>query len=137
MKGLISVLFVSSLIIFASCGKDKTTPDVKKLIIGKWKLTKFKQDNQPWKDSTGTFYNFNNDTSVNTKVFTFSCDRGYILNESLEGIKGVQMLPNFSCYFQTWWSFSVVSIDNFKMEITYPDDVGGVIVRKNEKYIRE
>jgi hypothetical protein len=136
MKSII-VILGAVLLVFASCGKDKITPDVKKLIIGKWKLTKFKQDNQPWKDSTGTFYNFTNDTSVNTKISTYSCDRNYVLNETTEGLKRVFLSPNFTCYFQTWWSFSVVSIDNFNMEITYPDDVGGVIVRKNEKYVKE
>lgn len=124
--------------LIASCGKDDPEPvDVKSLIMGKWKLTKFKQDNQPWKDSTGTFYNFISDTLVNTKIRTFECDRRYGLEDFNEGLKLVRMFPNYSCSFSDWNSFSVVTIDNSSMEITYPDEVGGVMVRKNEKYIKE
>jgi hypothetical protein len=121
------------------CDKDKDDPkvDVKSLIMGKWKLVQFKQDNQPWKDSTGTFYNFISDTLVSTKIRTFECDRRYDLEYSTAGLKQVSINANFSCLFIYWNSFSVVRIDNTSMEITYPDEVGGLIVRKNEKYIKE
>lgn len=120
-----------------SCGKEKKEVDVKNLVIGTWNLKQYKQDNQPWRDSLGTTYVFISDTLVNTKIRTFECERKYRLQDSQEGLKHILMFPNYSCYFQDWWSFSVVSIDNSSMEITYPDEVGGLIVRKGERYVRE
>jgi hypothetical protein len=133
---LIAVLSILSLSFF-SCKKDRQEVDVKSLIIGNWKLTKYKQENENWKDSTGTFYKFVSDTLVNTKIRTFECDRKYTIEASQEGLKRISIGANFGCSFIYWYSFSIVSIDNNSMEITYPDEVGGVILRKNEKYLRE
>ena len=136
---LVSAISILSLsIILSSCRKDEKEIDVKSLIIGNWKLTQFKQDNQPWKDSTGTFYKFINDTLVNTEIFSHMCDRKYGLESSTEGLKRVRVFPNYSCFYQSWISFSVVSINNNSMEITYPDYIGGgPLIKKYEKYIKE
>ena len=84
MNTVLSTLFVS--IIVFGC-KDKPNPDVPTLLLGKWKLTEYKQENQQWRDSTGIFYNFLNANTVSTKIFIYDCEREYQLNNSPEGFK--------------------------------------------------
>ena len=124
--------------IFLSACKDKPEPNVAALLLGKWKLSQFRQDSQPWKDSTGILYNFLNDSLVSTKRFNTDCDRKYSLGESSEGLKQVSFPEYYvNCYFREWYTFSVVSINATQMEITYPDEVGGVMVRKHQRYLKE
>ena len=143
MKNSFILLILLFTFLFFTCKKKvEPTPEinVKSLILGKWKLVQYKQDNQSWRDSIGTFYNFINDTLVNTKIFTFACDRKYVLGNSAEGegIKGINFFPNLSCSLQDWYNFNVTNINNTVLEINYPDYVGGgPLVRKHERYIKE
>lgn len=138
MKTYLVLITISVLFLTNSCKKNDSSPvDVESLVIGKWKLTESKQDNQAWKDSSGITYSYVDDTLVNTAIGTFSCNRRYKLESSTEGLKRVRMFPNYACSFSDWNSFSIVSITNTKMEITYPDEIGGVLVRFNERYVKE
>ena len=135
MKPLSIIVIVC--IFFSAC-KDKPEPNVAALLLGKWKLSQFRQDSQPWKDSTGILYNFLTDSLVSTKRFNTECDRKYRLEESNEGLNRVSFPVYYaSCYFRDWYSFSIVSINATQMEITYPDEVSGVMVRKQERYLKE
>lgn len=130
-------IFFAFSVLLLSCGKDNDVIDVKSLIIGNWKLTQFKQDNQPWKDSTGTFYKFINDTLVNTEIFSQVCDRKYTLSDGSEGLKSMYFQTNASCYFSDWQSVQIISINSFEMIIMYPDYIGGgPLIKKYEKYLK-
>lgn len=134
MKTLLFFVFAS--LIYLGC-KDKPEPNVAALLIGDWKLTQYKQENQAWRDSTGTFYNFINDTLVNTKIFNNSCDRKYLLNESSEGLKQVTFpVYQTNCFYPYWISINITAINTSQMEITYLDEVGGTMVKKYEKYVK-
>jgi hypothetical protein len=142
MKTFIIVALALSCILFNACKKCKTEePDVnvKGLILGKWRQTQYKQGNENWRDSTGTFYNFISDTLVNTKIFNSSCDRRYTLENpsQVSFVKGIQIYPNYSCLYQDWYFFSITSINNSQFEATYRDDVGGVFIQKYEKFVKE
>ncbi len=135
MKNIIIILFIY---IFISGCKDKPEPNISVLIKGNWKLAQYKQDGQQWKDSTGIFYRFINDSMVYTTSYNLECARKYTLLESNDGYKLVTFPVYYpDCYFHDWYTFSVVAIDRSQMEITYLDEIGGVMVRKNEKYLKE
>lgn len=135
MKTLLSILFLSTIIF--SC-KDKPKPDVPTLLLGKWKLTEYKQENQPWRDSTGIFYNFLNTNTVSTKKFIYDCEREYQINNSPEGLNQIDFLQNSSCFYQDERSVVITNISNSSMEIMYPDYVGGGgLIYKYEKYVKE
>lgn len=135
MKALF--IFLLSSLFFIGC-KDKPEPNVAALLIGDWKLTHYKMENQAWKDSTGTFYNFISDTLVNTVIFNTQCERKYSLYESNFGIKDVTFPVYYpSCAIRDWYTLSVVDINTTQMEISYLDEIGGTIVRKYERYQKE
>jgi hypothetical protein len=128
---------------FYSCGKDKNKPpavDVPALLKGNWQMTQYKLNNEPWKDSTTTRYNFVNDTLVIPFIYGTSCERSYEATEqTTDGLKLVRISPNSRCIFpapQDGWAFSVVSIDSTSMEIYYPDEIGAALVQKRERYRR-
>lgn len=130
------LFFVFASLIYLGC-KDKPEPNVAALLIGDWKLTQYKQENQAWRDSTGTFYNFINDTLVETTKYNSECSRRYSLIESNEGLKQVTFPVYYvNCTLADWYTFSVVSINSNSMEITFLDEIGGTMVRKYEKYVK-
>ncbi len=135
MKTLAIILSLS--FIFFSC-KDKAEPKVSELLIGKWKLIEYKEENQQWRDTMGTFYNFKNDSLVNTKIFNNACDRKYTLNETSSSLIQVTF-PNYEtgCFYPYWITINVATINSSKMEITYLDEIGGAIVKKYERYLKE
>lgn len=135
MNTVLSTLFVS--IIVFGC-KDKPNPDVPTLLLGKWKLTEYKQENQQWRDSTGIFYNFLNANTVSTKILIYDCEREYQLNNSPEGLNQMDVLQNTSCFYQVERSVIIANISNTSMEIMYPDYVGGGgLIYKYEKYVKD
>ena len=98
-------------------------------------MTKCKSFTTPWKDSTGVFYKFSNDTTVLTNKYNPPCDGKYdAINSS--GLKTI------TCTF--WYckpsanhAFSIESIEGNIMTIFYSDEIAGNLIQIKEQYVRQ
>lgn len=119
------------------CKKNNTPLPLPETFLkgGTWNITKSKRGNDAWKDSTGLYYKFTDDTTVITNRFNPPCNGKY---EGSNSSSQRTVMTNFDrCKPSANFAFIIENVEGNNLLINYLEEIGGQIVQFKEQYVRQ